>query len=143
MLGYWRTILGGMAFYLKNLSTGRCVLWCYLIWYLVMAAVYFDPSPRLWLTSVGLSLVIGFALNLSVVSISRASRPEGWQIFRLFLVPFCVSSFSALVKGRDFILIFSPDPAVSGLALALCGGFLALVAFIRRVARPRAPHRGR
>lgn len=143
MLGYWRTINRGVVSYLKNLTRGRCVLWCYLIWYLVMAAVDFDPSPRLWLTSVGLSLVIGFALILSVVSTSRAPRPDGWQVFRLFFVPFCVSSFSALVKGRDFILIFSPDPAVSGLALVLCGGFLALVSLIQRVARSRAPHRGR
>ena len=42
--------------YMKSLTVGRALLWCYLIWYLVMAAAYFDPSPQLWLTSAGLSL---------------------------------------------------------------------------------------
>ncbi len=120
--------------YLKSLTMGRAVLWCYLIWYLVMAAAYFDPSPRLWLTSAGLGLVVGFALVLSVVSTPGARRPGRWQIFRLFFVPFCVSSFSALVKDRGFILIFSPDLTETGIAFALCAGFLALHVLIRRLA---------
>jgi len=31
------------------------MLWCYLIWYLTAVALYFDPSPSLWLTSIGIS----------------------------------------------------------------------------------------
>ena len=50
--------------YLANLSTGRLILWCYFIWYLAVLIRYFDPSLRLWLTSLGLSLIIGFALFL-------------------------------------------------------------------------------
>lgn len=119
--------------YLKQVTLGRALLWCYLIWYLVMAAAYFEPSPRLWLTSAGLSLVIGCALILSV-SAPQAMRLDRWQIFRLFCVPFCVSSFSALVKDHGFILIFSPDPADSGLAFALCAAFLVLVGLTRRLA---------
>lgn len=120
--------------YLKSLTVGRAILWCYLIWYLVMATAYFEPSPRLWLTSAGLSLVVGFALILSVVSTPRARRPDNWQTFRLFFVPFCVSSFSALVKDRGFILIFSPDLMETGLAFALCSGFLTLTVIMRRLA---------
>jgi hypothetical protein len=117
--------------YLKRLSVGRAVLWCYLIWYLVMATTYFDPSPRLWLTSVGLSLVVGCALILSVSS-PQATRMNRWQIFRLFCVPFCVSSFAALVKDHGFLLVFSPVPAESGLAAALCAAFLLLAWIARR-----------
>lgn len=120
--------------YLKSLTVGRAILWCYLIWYLVMAAAYFDPSPRLWLTSAGLSLVVGFALILSVVSTPGARWPDRWQIFRLLFVPFCVSSFSALVKDRAFILIFSPDLMETGLAFALCAGFLLIAVIVRRLA---------
>lgn len=127
--------------YLKGLTLPRIVLWCYLIWYLVMAGSYFDPSPRLWLTSAGLSLVIGFALILSVVCAPQAPRLDRWQIFRLFLIPFCVSSFSALVKDRDFVLIFSPRAAETGLALALCAAFLSLVVIVRRLgAQPLQDH---
>ncbi|MFN7086196.1 MAG: hypothetical protein ACK4N4_06180 [Burkholderiales bacterium] len=120
--------------YLKSLIVGRAILWCYLIWYLVMAAAYFDPSPRLWLTSAGLSLVVGFASILSVVSTPGTRRPDNWQTFRLFFVPFCVSSFSALVKDREFILIFSPDLVETGLAFALCSGFLTRTVIMRRLA---------
>lgn len=60
--------------YLTELTPSRQVLWCYLIWYLVMAALYFDASPRLWLTSAGLGLIIGFALTLGV-SAGKGSKP--------------------------------------------------------------------
>jgi hypothetical protein len=43
-----------------------------------------------------------------------------WQTFRLFVMPFCVSSFSALVKGKGFILIFSPKPMEIAVAAGLC-----------------------
>ncbi|HEY5896063.1 MAG TPA: hypothetical protein VIV54_00745 [Burkholderiales bacterium] len=115
--------------YLKRLGPGRAVLWCYLIWYLVMASAYFDPSPLLWLTSAGISLIIGCALILSVAG--EATRLDRWQIFRLFCIPFCVSSFSALVKDHGFILIFSPRPVETGVAVALCLGFLAIVGLVR------------
>ena len=117
--------------YMKSLTLGRALLWCYLIWYLVMAAAYFDPSPQLWLTSAGLSLVIGCALVLSV-SAPQARRLDRWQIFRLFCIPFCASSFAALAKARGFVLVFPPNIAQTGLALALCAAFLALVGVARR-----------
>ena len=67
------------------------------------AGWYFDPNPRLWLTSLGLSLIIGFALYISTTAAgNKKVHLEFWQTFRLFLMPFCVSSFAALVKGRRF-----------------------------------------
>jgi len=131
-----RTLLGTPIAYLKDLSAGRAVLWCYLIWYLVMAGFYFDPSPRQWLTSAGLSVVVGLALVLSVAT-PGAGRPNRWQLMRLFLVPFCVSSFAALVKDHGFILILSPKPAETLLALVLCGAFCLTVALIKRLSVPR------
>ena len=117
--------------YLKNLSTGRIILWCYLIWYLVVLKRYFDPNPRIWLTSFGLSVIIGIALWIS--STTRGNKLERWQIIRLFLMPFFVSSFAALVKGHDFILIFSPRVNEIVWALALCAGFCAVVWLVQRV----------
>ncbi len=131
-----RTLLGTPITYLKELSAGRAILWCYLIWYLVMAGFYFDPSPRQWLTAAGLSVIIGLALILSV-SMPGARRLSRWQVMRLFLVPFCVSSFAALVKDRGFILIFSPQPAETLLALAICGAFCLTVVLIKRLSALR------
>lgn len=50
-----------MIAYLANLSISRQVLWCYLVWYLVMATSYFDPAPNLWLTALGISAIMGVA----------------------------------------------------------------------------------
>ena len=121
-----------MLRYLANLSTGRLILWCYLMWYLVVLVRYFDPSLRLWLTSLGLSAIIGFALYLSTVSGTNKVKLEFWQVFRLFLMPFCVSSFAALVKGKGFILIFSPKVEEIGIAVGLCLMLCATVAVLKR-----------
>jgi hypothetical protein len=124
--------------YLANLSKGRLVLWCYFIWYLVVLVRYFDASPRLWLTSLGLSIIIGAALFISTTK-TGAGRVElgGWQIFRLFLTPFCVSSFSALVKDRGFVMIFSPKPAEILLGAGLCALLCVTVFLARGHAGPR------
>lgn len=119
--------------YLANLSGGRLILWCYFIWYVVVLVRYFDSSIRLWLTSLGISLIIGFALYISTARAGASRvRLEPWQVIRLFLSPFCVSSFSALVKGRGFVLIFSPQPLEILLALGLCGMLCAVVAALKR-----------
>ena len=117
--------------YLRQLDTARLILWCYAIWYSVVLVRYFDPSPTLWLTSLGLSTIIGFALLLSTRAAIGSTRLGGWGIFRLFLMPFCVSSFAALVKGRGFILIFAPRLGENLLALALCAAFVAFVLLLR------------
>jgi hypothetical protein len=119
--------------YLSNLSTGRLILWCYLIWYCVVLARYFDSNPRLWLTSLGLSLIIGFALFLSTTASGvNKVKLDFWQTFRLFLMPFCVSSFAALVKGKGFILVFSPRPLEILGAAAGCALLWCLVALLKR-----------
>ena len=123
--------------YLKNLTAGRLILWCYFIWYLVVLVRYFDRSLRLWLTSLGLSGIIGFALYLSTVTAgANRVKLDFWQTFRLFLMPFCVSSFAALVKGRGFVLIFSPILVDIVLAAGCCLALCTLVAVLKR-SRPR------
>lgn len=121
--------------YLTTLSTGRLILWCYFIWYAVVLVRYFDPAPRLWLTSIGLSVIIGVALYISTAATGTTKvKLDRWQTFRLFLMPFCVSSFAALVKGKGFMLIFSPKPFENLLAVGLCVLLCTLV-FALRLAR--------
>jgi len=122
--------------YLAKLSTGRLILWCYFIWYVVVLVRYFDTSLRLWLTSLGMGLIIGVALFISTARAGGAQvKLERWQVIRLFLMPFCVSSFSALVKGRGFVLIFSPNPMEILAALGLCALLCAAVVLLKRRAR--------
>jgi hypothetical protein len=122
--------------YLANLSAGRLILWFYFIWYIVVLVRYFDPSPRLWLTSIGLSFIIGYALLINTTrSGTRRVALEGWPTFRLFVTPFCVSSFSALVKGKGFYLIFSPRLGELGAAAAMCAALSVAAALARRTNR--------
>jgi hypothetical protein len=120
--------------YLAALPKGKAVLWCYLIWYAVTVVRYFDPSPALWLNSLGISAVIGFALRLSVSGNGGSDR---WQTFRLFMMPFAVSSFASLIKGRGYFLIVPPGTTDRLLSIGACAAFLAVLALVKVAARPR------
>lgn len=119
--------------YLRQLDKARLILWCYAIWYSVVLVRYFDHNLQLWLTSIGLSAIIGCALLLSTRAAIGTTRLARWGVFRLFLMPFCVSSFAALVKGRGFVLIFSPQLRENLLALGLCAAFCAFVTGLKRL----------
>ncbi len=118
-----------MQKYLANLSAGNIALWCYLIWYLGVVFLYFDPSPAIWLNSLGISAVIGTALVLSVGGLSKIQR---WQVMRLFAMPFCVSSFSALIKGRGFVLVFPYNLTQLAGLVGACGAFVLLVLAVKQ-----------
>lgn len=119
-----------------KLTNSQIILCCYLIWYLIMSFRYFDPSPRLWLTSLGLSAIIGFALYVSTTQVgTRKVKLDRGQILRLFLVPFCVSSFAALIKGQGFILVFSPHLRDDLIAGGLCALLVACTLLFRHLHR--------
>lgn len=122
--------------YLAQLTTGRIVLWCYALWYAVNVSLHFDPRPRLWFTSLGLSFIIGIALVLSTrASASGTTQLDRWQTFRLFLMPFCVSSFAALVKEAGYVLVFPPSLRENLIGFAAIALFLTIVTVLRRMQR--------
>jgi hypothetical protein len=123
-------MLSSMLDYFASLPRGRAVLWCYLLWYLATLYFHFDPSPRLWVNSVGISGVIGIALQLSVAR-SSGPPPDKWQTFRLFLMPFCVSSFSSLIKDAGYWFIIPPRLVEAGAAVCVCLLFLLFVAALK------------
>ena len=107
--------------YLARLSVGGMVLWFYLIWYLVIVIRYFDPSPALWPSSLGISLIIGTALLINA-STSRQSVKtiEFRPAFRVFSHAILRFRFFGVIKGRSFYLIFSPQINDRLVASALC-----------------------
>ncbi len=122
-----------LLIYFARLTTGRIILWCYAIWYAVNVANHFDPRPRLWLTSLGLSAIIGTALLISTRSSSNGTTSlDRWQIFRLYLMPWCVSSFSALVKDAGFFLIFPPSLKENLVGAGLIVLFVVSVRLLKR-----------
>jgi hypothetical protein len=122
--------------YLAGLRAPQRVLWSYLIWYLVVLVRYFDRSPSLWLSSLGISAIVGTALYLSTARAGqRQVRLERWQIARLYIMPFAVSSFAALIKGRGFVLIFHPSLRDNALAALACTLFVGGTLALRRATR--------
>lgn len=47
-------------------------------------------------------------------------------------MPFCVSSFAALIKDAGYILVFPPTLRENLIGFACIGAFLAIVAALRR-----------
>lgn len=119
--------------YLQGLSTGRTTLWCYFLWWAHNVFHHFDGTPRIWLTSLGLSGIIGVALILSTrTSTGTRAKMEPWVIFRLFMMPFCVSSFSALVKDKGYFLVFPPSWQENATGAGMILLFLLLVRVTKR-----------
>lgn len=117
--------------YFSSLSNGRITLWCYLIWYFNTVLHHFEPSPSIWLNSIGISALIGVALILSIGGNGSIARDK-WQTFRLFAMPFCVSSFSSIIKDKGFFLIFPPAKTELAIGVALCATFALAVICLRR-----------
>jgi hypothetical protein len=112
--------------YFAKLRAPKLVLWCYLAWYLAIVPFHFDPSPLIWFTALGISALIGIALIFATKA--PGQKLDGWTRFRLFLFPFCVSSYSSLIKGKGFILLFPTEqkPLLAGI-----GACVAVLAFQR------------
>jgi len=120
--------------YFQTLPIGILALWCYIIWYMVMVTYYFKADFALWRNSVGLSLIVGIALVLATGPISLERMHKNfWQVFRLFLCPFCVSSFSSLTQGKDFLLLISPIFEENLLAFSLCFFFCSIVYSVKKL----------
>jgi len=131
-------VLWALWTYLGALGAPRIGLWCCFIWWAFTVRRHFVPSPQLWFTALALAAVVGTALHLSATLAGKpAARLEKHQIVRLYLVPFCVSSFSALVKDRGFFLFFHPTPDANAEATGLCMVFVAFALFARLTTRGR------
>ena len=122
--------------YLAALPAGKTVLWCFLLWYLATVIHHFDATPAIWLNALGISAIIGIALYLSVRDPGK-SPPDRWTVLRLFLMPFCVSSFSQLIKGKGFVLVFPPSLHENLVSLAACAVFVLVVWILRQATRAR------
>jgi hypothetical protein len=120
--------------YAYEMKPGKAILWCYLIWYIVVVYFYFDASLKIWTNAVGISAVIGTGLVLSVTS-NKAEKTDHWQTFRLYLMPFCVSSFSALIKDQGFMVVVPPRIQETTVAISCCIVFLSTIAAVKFIKR--------
>ncbi|WP_404788109.1 hypothetical protein [Altericista sp. CCNU0014] len=129
----------GLIQYFYEIKIDKAILWCYLIWYIAIVYFYFDPSIKIWLNSIGISAVIGTGLLLSVSS-GNSGESDRWQTFRLYLMPFCVSSFSALIKGQGFVVFISPKLQENLLSALCCILFLSFILGIKLIKAKLSNH---
>jgi len=132
-------LINSIYVYFAQIKRGKLVLWCYLNWYLVTLYYHFDTSLKLWINSLGISVVIGTALMLSV---SGNGHRDYWQTFRLYWMPFAVSSFAALIKNQGYYVIFSPKGSEVFMALATCTAFLIMVTIVKWIYAKREVPQG-
>lgn len=116
--------------YFAQIKLGKMVLWYYLIWYGVTVYFHFDPNPKIWINALGISVVIGIALLLSVGA-GQSLTANPWQTFRLFWMPFAVSSFSSLIKGQGFVVIIPPALHELLAAVGCCIVFSVMVYLVK------------
>lgn len=124
--------------YFYQIKLDKAILWCYLIWYFVIVYFYFDPSPKIWMNAIGISAVIGTGLMLSVSS-HKIGKRDHWQTFRLYLMPFCVSSFSALIKGQEFIVVIPSKTHEIAVAILCCAVFFLVILLIKLTNKKSIP----
>lgn len=122
-------IVRGLCNYLTQLEKPKIILWCYFCWYAAIIIQYFDSSLSLWMSSVGISLLVGYALNLAAQT--KGQLINRWVIFRLYLFPFCVSSFAATIKDKDFFLLFPTEPLPLLIACLSCIALLIAVSLLK------------
>lgn len=87
------------------------------IWYLAMMAFHGGAlSATALFQALGLSALVGTLLMGNALGGAPLRRR---QVARFYLIPFCVSSFTAATAPAGFIVVFSPSLIENGLAALL------------------------
>lgn len=124
--------------YLARLETRRLLLWSAFIWYAVTMARHATADPRVWLGAAGIAAVVGVMLTANAIPAGGSWREPGfWPTLRFFLIPFCVASFSSVMREVGLVVIFPrhlPDNLWAGGAV---GAFWLLCAAARQLAAGR------
>eukprot|EP00479_Gromia_sphaerica_P009254 TRINITY_DN3833_c0_g1_i1.p1 TRINITY_DN3833_c0_g1~~TRINITY_DN3833_c0_g1_i1.p1 ORF type:complete len:190 (-),score=23.54 TRINITY_DN3833_c0_g1_i1:264-833(-) len=117
-------------------------LWCYLWWYLWILYSYYgwileNHEGTFWPTAGFLSLAVGIVLNVNALN---GSKPVIQQIIenpfkclRFFIIPFCVSSYSAIASIIHFVSIFPDDGEVLGVGFGVAAGIAVVLVSINMV----------
>eukprot|EP01083_Nonionella_stella_P075431 205079_1 len=107
-----------------------CIQWVLLIWYLWVSAYLATPSVRLYTTGLVGAVFIGLALNANVATspLSKYVSDNLFMVIRFFLVPFGVSTYSAILHSGGHILVpGEKEITLWGLVFAIGFGVVAFL----------------
>jgi hypothetical protein len=100
-----------------------------------------SSATRVWGNAALTSALVGTVLNANayVAPFREHLQLRTWAIVRFYMIPFCVSSYSALANVFDFVALFpAQTPATGGTGLALAFG-LALIMVLSHAASASPP----
>lgn len=118
--------------YLTRLDARRALLWSGFIWYAVLMGRHASLVPGAWVNAAGIALVVGLMLTANAIPAGGTWRQlDRWSLRRFFLIPFCVSSFSVVMRDTGLVVIFPRNLADNLIASAAVGVFLLAVAAAR------------
>lgn len=114
--------------------------WCFIVGSFPLPA---SSATRVWGNAALTSALVGTVLNANayVAPFREHLQLRTWAIARFYMIPFCVSSYSALANAFDFVALFpAQDPATGGTGLGLAFGLaLVMVASHAATASPLPP----
>ena len=101
-----------------SVATPMLLLWGYLAYWCTLAGYTWHDTPaETWLTAAAVAAIVGVALNAAALDdqqpVLLQLRKQPFRCVRFFLIPFCVSSLSAIseMNGDDFVLMFPKESA--------------------------------
>uniref|UniRef100_A0A6U2Z8K1 Uncharacterized protein n=2 Tax=Lotharella globosa TaxID=91324 RepID=A0A6U2Z8K1_9EUKA len=100
-------------------------VWFLLFWYIYVMAFFGADDASVWGTAVGIMFIIGFTLtgNMYHAPFEKYWSEKKWATLRVFIIPFCVSSYSSSVSLQQdkFVFIFPKDAGITVGGLVLAG----------------------
>lgn len=123
--------------YQNFLDARIIILLLYLAWYLWIVMNFTlpaDTAPVKWGTSILLSVFVGTALNINayIPPLEEHITLRRWAIFRFYIIPFCVSSYSNVSFYYNFIALFPVHDYVTGvIGIGLVVGLGIILVLIR------------
>ena len=133
--------VGDYRSHLRHSSAPPLLLLFGFFSYYLAVVLSFGGVLRIWLNAIVMSALVGVALNAAAIGTTPIKKwvQEGpWRCFRLFLVPFCVSSISA-VRAANAPVFFYLLPREQGpmtRALAACLAVPLLVKGLQKCFAP-------
>mmetsp|Transcript_22031 Transcript_22031/g.32836 ORF Transcript_22031/g.32836 Transcript_22031/m.32836 type:complete len:182 (-) Transcript_22031:204-749(-) len=106
-----------LAFWVHSCRISLLPVWWLTIWYLYILSFYGSADPKMWGSAVGIAIIIGCTLfsNMYYAPFDKFMEKNDWVVIRVFIIPFCVSSYSQVIQKKEdeFAFIFPRDAGIA------------------------------
>lgn len=114
------------------------LLTTFFSWWAFIITSFAVPA-RAWGTAIVTSALVGTALNANAyhAPLQEYAHKHQWAIARFYVIPFCVSSYSAVANANSFVALFPVENVavgINGIAIAL--SIAAALAITRTASAP-------